>query len=171
MAIHVCCNCMFQMFHLFQTYVASVLSGCCICCSRYTLMLQMYISNVSPVSDVCCSKCFILWVFSLAGAAAGGGHRCRWSPLACTGTGAQHRSEAKCAATGTGLRAYVQQHVGAGGQAHSCSYIRDGRGRCSIRPDSATCGVGARAGQAQASGRSDASHTLVTRSPSFLKVF
>jgi len=34
-----------------------------------------------------------------------------------------------------------------------------------------TCGVGARAGQAQASGRSDASHTLVTRSPSFLKVF
>ena len=60
MAIHVCCKCMFQMFHLFQTYVASVLSGCCICCSRYILMLQVYIFNVSPVSDVCCSKCFIL---------------------------------------------------------------------------------------------------------------
>ena len=29
MAIHVCFKCMFQMFHLFQTYVASVLSGCC----------------------------------------------------------------------------------------------------------------------------------------------
>jgi hypothetical protein len=46
-AIHVCCNCMFQMFplffqtyvasafvwmlHMFHTYVASVLSGYCIC--------------------------------------------------------------------------------------------------------------------------------------------
>jgi hypothetical protein len=28
MAIHVCSKCMFQIFHLFQTNVASVLSGC-----------------------------------------------------------------------------------------------------------------------------------------------
>ena len=28
-AIHVYFKCMFEMFHLFQTYVASVLSGCC----------------------------------------------------------------------------------------------------------------------------------------------
>jgi hypothetical protein len=33
------------MFHLFQTHVASVLSGCCICCNGY-------VANV-------CSKCFI----------------------------------------------------------------------------------------------------------------
>jgi hypothetical protein len=29
MAIHVCFKCMFQMFRLFQTYVASVSSRCC----------------------------------------------------------------------------------------------------------------------------------------------
>ena len=29
MAIHVCFKCMFQIFNLFQTNVASVLSGCC----------------------------------------------------------------------------------------------------------------------------------------------
>jgi hypothetical protein len=28
MAIHVCFRCMFQVFHLFQIYVTSVLSGC-----------------------------------------------------------------------------------------------------------------------------------------------
>ena len=45
MAIHICFKCMFQMFHLFQTNVASVLSrccksisGCCICCFGYTRM-------------------------------------------------------------------------------------------------------------------------------------
>ena len=36
---------MFHMFHLIQTYVASVLSGCCICYNDY-------------VASVC-SKCFI----------------------------------------------------------------------------------------------------------------
>ena len=54
---------MFQMFLLFQTYVASVLSGCCICCSAHTHMLQAYVINVASVSDVCCSKCFMLQVF------------------------------------------------------------------------------------------------------------
>jgi hypothetical protein len=44
MAIHVCFKYMVQMFHLFQTYIASVLSGCSICCSGYTYMLQMYVS-------------------------------------------------------------------------------------------------------------------------------
>jgi hypothetical protein len=29
-AIHIYCKCVFQMFYLFQTYVASVLSGCLI---------------------------------------------------------------------------------------------------------------------------------------------
>ena len=54
---------MCQMFQLFQTYVASVLSRCCICCSGQTYMLQEYVVNVSSVSDVCCSKCFMLQVF------------------------------------------------------------------------------------------------------------
>jgi hypothetical protein len=47
-AIHVRCKCIFQMFHMFHTYVASVLSGCCICYSGYTHMLQTYISIISP---------------------------------------------------------------------------------------------------------------------------
>jgi hypothetical protein len=28
MTIHVCFKCMFQVFHLFQIYVANILSGC-----------------------------------------------------------------------------------------------------------------------------------------------
>jgi hypothetical protein len=30
MAIHICFKCMFQIFHMLQTYVASASSGCCI---------------------------------------------------------------------------------------------------------------------------------------------
>jgi hypothetical protein len=41
MAIYVCCECLFEMFHLFQTNVASVLSGYCICCSC-KCMFQMF---------------------------------------------------------------------------------------------------------------------------------
>jgi hypothetical protein len=36
----VCCKCSFEMFHLFQTYVASVLYGCCTCFRGYTHILQ-----------------------------------------------------------------------------------------------------------------------------------
>jgi hypothetical protein len=43
MTIHVCCKCMFQMFQLFQTYVASVFIW-----MFHTL--QVYASNVSVVS-------------------------------------------------------------------------------------------------------------------------
>ena len=60
LAIHVCCKCIFQIFQLFQTYVASVVSGVAyaavaihICCKR------MFV-NVSFISDVCFSKCFVL---------------------------------------------------------------------------------------------------------------
>jgi hypothetical protein len=44
---HICYKCIFQMFHMFQTYVPSVLSGCCICCSGYTHMLKTYVLIVS----------------------------------------------------------------------------------------------------------------------------
>ena len=60
MAIQVCCKYLFKIFHMFQTYVASVLSRCCICCSAHTHMLQSYVVNVSSVSDVYCSKWFML---------------------------------------------------------------------------------------------------------------
>jgi hypothetical protein len=50
MDIHVCFKCMFQMFHLFQTYVASVLSGRYK--SRYGCCIYMHIVSV-------CFKCFI----------------------------------------------------------------------------------------------------------------
>jgi hypothetical protein len=43
MIIYICCKRLFKMFHLFQTYVASVLSGCCIC---FIHMLQVYVSTV-----------------------------------------------------------------------------------------------------------------------------
>jgi hypothetical protein len=49
MAIHVCFRCMFQMFHLFQTNVAGVLSGCCK--SRSWCYIYMHIASI-------CFKCF-----------------------------------------------------------------------------------------------------------------
>ena len=138
--IHLCCKCIFQMFHLFQTYVAASALYC---------------------------ECFHQQAQQQAGGTGVGGPHLHAQARA-RNIEAKRNAQQQARAC---VRAYVQQHVGAGGQAHSCSCIRDRRGRSSIRSDSATCGVGARAGQAQASGRSDASHTLVTRSPSFLKVF
>jgi hypothetical protein len=48
---------MFQVFQMFHTYVASVLSGYYICFAMATnvffLVLHMYVANVSTVSDVC----------------------------------------------------------------------------------------------------------------------
>jgi hypothetical protein len=76
--IHVCCNCMFQMF---QKYIAGVLFEYFICCNGYIHKLQAYVSNISHVSNVCCSMCFMLQVFSLVGTR----NECRqrWSPRAC----------------------------------------------------------------------------------------
>jgi hypothetical protein len=54
---------MFQMFQLFQNYVANVLSGCCICCSGNTHLLQVYVLNVSPISDVSCGVLYVASVF------------------------------------------------------------------------------------------------------------
>jgi hypothetical protein len=45
-------QCMLQMFHLFQTYVASVSFGCCKTRSEFCIYMQVF-------SYVCC-KCFIL---------------------------------------------------------------------------------------------------------------
>jgi hypothetical protein len=67
MAIHICCKSLFKMFHLLQTYVASVLSECCICCSAIH-MLQAYVSNVLSASDICCRKCFHVVSVSWVGA-------------------------------------------------------------------------------------------------------
>jgi hypothetical protein len=46
MAIHICCKSFFKMFHLFQRYVASVLSGCCIC-------RNAYVASVCPKIFIC----------------------------------------------------------------------------------------------------------------------
>ena len=56
MAIYVCFKCMFQMFHLFQTNVTSVLSGCCKSRSRcciYMHAASIYFKCFSVVSYVC----------------------------------------------------------------------------------------------------------------------
>ena len=53
--IHVCYKRLFEIFHLFQMHVASVLSVCCIC---FTQMLHVFVPNVLFVLDVCCSKFF-----------------------------------------------------------------------------------------------------------------
>jgi hypothetical protein len=66
---HVCCNSMFQMFALFQSYVASgfmlqvasILSRCFMC---FTHKLQVYVSNVLCISILMlysCCKCFTLF--------------------------------------------------------------------------------------------------------------
>jgi hypothetical protein len=79
LAIHVCCQCMFQMFPLFKMYVTSVLSGCRICCSAYTHVASIY------------CKCFIyfrrmlqqmLYVASVLSVDAARGCRQRMSPRA-----------------------------------------------------------------------------------------
>jgi hypothetical protein len=53
---HICCNNMFQIFQLFQSYVAvivfmlqvtNILFGCCIC---FTYMLEVYVADVF----ICC---------------------------------------------------------------------------------------------------------------------
>ena len=60
MAIHVCFKCMFQMFYLFQMYVASVLSGCyksrsgC-CKSRSGCCICMHVASIY----LKCFRCFI----------------------------------------------------------------------------------------------------------------
>jgi hypothetical protein len=56
MAVHVCFKCMFQMFHLFQTYVAIVLFGCCK--SRSGYCIYMHVTSIcfqvfSGVSYIC----------------------------------------------------------------------------------------------------------------------
>ena len=49
MAIYACCKSMFQVFHVFETYVVSVSSGC------YNMLLWLY-THVSSV-HVKCFKC------------------------------------------------------------------------------------------------------------------
>jgi hypothetical protein len=51
-----CCKHMFQVFQIFQRYVASVSdgccksrSGCCTCCNVYIGMLQALVPNVSSI--------------------------------------------------------------------------------------------------------------------------
>jgi hypothetical protein len=48
-----CCNIIFQVFQMFQSYIASVVywccksrSGCCTCYNSYTCMVQVYVLNV-----------------------------------------------------------------------------------------------------------------------------
>jgi hypothetical protein len=55
MAIHICVKCMFLMFHLFQTYVASVSSAYCKSRSECCIYMQVF-QEFSYI----CSKCFHL---------------------------------------------------------------------------------------------------------------
>jgi hypothetical protein len=69
MVIHVCFKCMFQVFHLFQTYVGSVSSECCKsgygCCiymhvvSVCFQVFQVFHTYVASVSSECCI-CFAM---------------------------------------------------------------------------------------------------------------
>jgi hypothetical protein len=51
-----CCKHLFKMFHLFQTYVASV--SIWMLYMFHTYMSQEYVRNVSTVSALYCKKCF-----------------------------------------------------------------------------------------------------------------
>jgi hypothetical protein len=74
MAIHVRCKCVFQMFQLFHLDVACFLSGCYICCSGYTCTLQVFylfqtyvasvlsdVAYVAAVIHICCKRMFQLF--------------------------------------------------------------------------------------------------------------
>jgi hypothetical protein len=71
-AIHVCCKSLFNMFHLFQTYVATVLSGCCK--SRFRCCIYKHVASVYFK----CFMCFIrmLQVFCLNVAYVCNGYIC-----------------------------------------------------------------------------------------------
>jgi hypothetical protein len=55
MTTHVYCKYLFQIFQLFQMYVARALSRCCI---WFTLMLHVFYPDVAYVLHICC-KYFI----------------------------------------------------------------------------------------------------------------
>jgi hypothetical protein len=87
--IHICCKHLLKMFHMFQTYVTSVLSECCICCKPILQMFHLCL-------DACCksaSCCNINRHRKRAHAACARKRSGRgWSPAACAsaGTGTQH---------------------------------------------------------------------------------
>jgi hypothetical protein len=61
MTIHVCCKNFLKMFHLFQTYVASVITRCCICCNGYVVSVYSkcfiyFQTHVAIVSSECCKS-------------------------------------------------------------------------------------------------------------------
>jgi hypothetical protein len=58
MAIHICLKCMYKIFYLFRTYVASVSFGCCK--SRCGCCIYM---QVFQVFSYICYMCFI-WMFA-----------------------------------------------------------------------------------------------------------
>jgi hypothetical protein len=54
--IYVCFKCMFQIFHMFQMYVASVSFGCCR--SKYGSCIYMHVASI-------CFKCFTCFTLML----------------------------------------------------------------------------------------------------------
>jgi hypothetical protein len=54
-AIHIYCNYMFQMFHLFSMYVVSVLSGCYMLHIIHICWKRIF--QLSHLVSVCCSRC------------------------------------------------------------------------------------------------------------------
>jgi hypothetical protein len=64
--LHICCNNMFQIFHMFQSSVATNVS----CCKLqvfyldvayiFSHMLQAYVLDISSVLDVCCIQVFLV---------------------------------------------------------------------------------------------------------------
>jgi hypothetical protein len=76
MAIYICFKCMFQIFHLFKTNVAGVLSGYCKSRSRCLIHIYMHVASTcfnvfrcfirmfASVSTGCCACCNDFQVFS-----------------------------------------------------------------------------------------------------------
>jgi hypothetical protein len=62
MALHVCFKCIFQLFHLFQTYVVNASSDCCK--SRSECSIYMHIASI-------CFKCFWLLQTYVSSASSG----------------------------------------------------------------------------------------------------
>jgi hypothetical protein len=103
----VCCNSMFQMFQLFQSYVAVSVFSCCNCSTWMLHMFHIHVASVCPKCLICfkymlhssvsCCKCIPPALVSMKACRASHGHRrAEAAHVAAGGVGKRHRPKGVC---------------------------------------------------------------------------